>query len=158
MSDSRFAPLFGPGSRAEVPLSGEVNGQLIAGQIDRLLVCDEEVTVLDYKSDRPRAGVGRGRPSRLPAADGGLPRAAPRDLPRPGGTLCAALDGGATADAAGRRSARSAGHLDRLGIGPIHCAARSTELLIVPNCLRVAAGGPSHAEDTSPTSRSTPTC
>ena len=53
MSDSRFAPLFGPGSRAEVPLSGEVNGQLIAGQIDRLRVSDEEVTVLDYKSDRP---------------------------------------------------------------------------------------------------------
>ena len=53
MSDSRFAPLFGPGSRAEVPLSGEVNGQLIAGQIDRVRVSNQEVTVLDYKSDRP---------------------------------------------------------------------------------------------------------
>ncbi len=53
IGDSRFAPLFGPGSRAEVPLSGEIGGQLITGQIDRLLVSEGEVTVLDYKSDRP---------------------------------------------------------------------------------------------------------
>jgi ATP-dependent helicase/nuclease subunit A len=53
IDDSRFAPLFGGGSRAEVPLSGEIDGQLITGQIDRLLILDNEVTVLDYKSDRP---------------------------------------------------------------------------------------------------------
>jgi ATP-dependent helicase/nuclease subunit A len=48
-----MAALFGPGSRAEVPLSGEIDGQLIAGQIDRLCVEADEVIVLDYKSDRP---------------------------------------------------------------------------------------------------------
>jgi ATP-dependent helicase/nuclease subunit A len=53
IGDSRFAPLFGPGSRAEVPLSGQVYGQLITGQIDRITVSDDEVTILDYKSDRP---------------------------------------------------------------------------------------------------------
>jgi ATP-dependent helicase/nuclease subunit A len=64
MEDSRFAPLFGPGSRAEIPLSGEVDGQLITGQIDRLLVSHEKVTVLDYKSDRPAPAS----PARIPAA------------------------------------------------------------------------------------------
>jgi ATP-dependent helicase/nuclease subunit A len=53
MDDPRFTPLFGPASRAEVPLSGEVDGQLITGQIDRIRVLDDEVTFLDYKSDRP---------------------------------------------------------------------------------------------------------
>ena len=64
MGDPRFSPLFGPGSRAEVPLSGEINGQLIAGQIDRLLVAYEEVTVLDYKSDRPAPAS----PNEIPVA------------------------------------------------------------------------------------------
>ena len=53
MADPRFAALFGPGSRAEVPLSGEIDGRLVAGQVDRLLVAADEVVVLDYKSDRP---------------------------------------------------------------------------------------------------------
>ena len=47
-----FAPLFGPGSRAEVPIIGEINGQAIAGQVDRLLVTEETVLVVDYKTQR----------------------------------------------------------------------------------------------------------
>jgi ATP-dependent helicase/nuclease subunit A len=53
VEDPRFAPLFGPGSRAEVPISGDLGGRAVAGQIDRLLVTPDEVTILDYKSDRP---------------------------------------------------------------------------------------------------------
>ena len=48
-----FAPLFGPGSRAEVPISGLVHGHAIAGQVDRLAVTDAEVMVIDYKTNRP---------------------------------------------------------------------------------------------------------
>ncbi|MEO7026834.1 MAG: PD-(D/E)XK nuclease family protein, partial [Caulobacteraceae bacterium] len=48
-----FAPLFGPGSRAEVPLVGEVAGQAVFGRIDRLLVTPGEVLVVDYKTNRP---------------------------------------------------------------------------------------------------------
>jgi ATP-dependent helicase/nuclease subunit A len=48
-----YAALFGPGSRAEVPLTGEVNGRVISAQVDRLLVTPERVTVLDYKTHRP---------------------------------------------------------------------------------------------------------
>ena len=48
-----YAPLFGPGSRAEVALSGFYGKQKIAGQIDRLYVRDDEVWIVDYKSNRP---------------------------------------------------------------------------------------------------------
>ncbi|MBM3518884.1 MAG: double-strand break repair helicase AddA, partial [Alphaproteobacteria bacterium] len=48
-----FAPLFGPGSRAEVPLAGRVAGRVIVGQVDRLAVSGEEVLVIDYKTHRP---------------------------------------------------------------------------------------------------------
>ncbi|MEW5704167.1 MAG: double-strand break repair helicase AddA [Pseudomonadota bacterium] len=47
-----FAPIFGRGSRAEVPIVGEVNGQVIAGQVDRLLVTDDLILVVDYKTQR----------------------------------------------------------------------------------------------------------
>jgi ATP-dependent helicase/nuclease subunit A len=53
LTDPRLAAVFGPGSRAEVPLSGVVAGRLIAGQIDRLVLTRDTVTVLDLKSDRP---------------------------------------------------------------------------------------------------------
>ena len=52
-----LAPLFGPGSRAEVPLAGLVETaagpQVIAGQVDRLMVDSEAVWLVDYKSQRP---------------------------------------------------------------------------------------------------------
>jgi ATP-dependent helicase/nuclease subunit A len=47
-----LSPLFGQGSRAEVPLVGVVGGQAIAGQVDRLVVTDEEIIVIDYKTNR----------------------------------------------------------------------------------------------------------
>jgi ATP-dependent helicase/nuclease subunit A len=46
------AALFGPGSLAEVPLSAVVDGMVVAGIVDRLLVTDEAVTVVDYKTGR----------------------------------------------------------------------------------------------------------
>jgi len=48
-----FAPLFGPGSRAEVPLVGVIGDRVLSGQIDRLLVTDREVWIVDYKTNRP---------------------------------------------------------------------------------------------------------
>jgi ATP-dependent helicase/nuclease subunit A len=44
---------FGPGSLAEAPLAGVVDGIPIAGQVDRLLVGPDRVLVLDYKTNRP---------------------------------------------------------------------------------------------------------
>ncbi len=54
LADPAFAPLFGPGSRAEAPIVGELaNGMAISGQIDRLLVTPSEVLIVDYKTNRP---------------------------------------------------------------------------------------------------------
>jgi ATP-dependent helicase/nuclease subunit A len=58
----RFAPLFAPGSRAEVPLVGRLERPgrppaLVSGQIDRLVVTPAEVLIVDYKTNHapPRA-------------------------------------------------------------------------------------------------------
>jgi len=48
-----FAPLFGPGSQAEVPISGLVHGHAVAGQVDRLAVTADTVWIVDYKTNRP---------------------------------------------------------------------------------------------------------
>jgi ATP-dependent helicase/nuclease subunit A len=57
MSEPVFAPLFAPGSRAEVPVAGTVAGakgpEAISGQIDRLAVAGDRVLIVDYKTNRP---------------------------------------------------------------------------------------------------------
>jgi len=45
--------LFGPGSRAEAPIVGHVGDRVISGQIDRIVVTDAEVVIVDYKTNRP---------------------------------------------------------------------------------------------------------
>ncbi len=52
IEDTAHAALFGPGSLGEVPLSAVVDGVVVAGIVDRLLVTDEAVTVIDYKTGR----------------------------------------------------------------------------------------------------------
>jgi ATP-dependent helicase/nuclease subunit A len=47
-----FAPVFGPGSRAEVSLAGRVGNVVLSGQVDRLAVTAEAVLVVDYKTGR----------------------------------------------------------------------------------------------------------
>ena len=59
LEDAAFAPLFGPGSEAEVPISGEISGPggrtvlRVSGQIDRLLATPNELLIVDYKTNRP---------------------------------------------------------------------------------------------------------
>lgn len=59
LSDAAFAPVFGPGSEAEVPLvaviprpGGDGPPLRIAGQIDRIAICADEVLIVDYKTNR----------------------------------------------------------------------------------------------------------
>jgi ATP-dependent helicase/nuclease subunit A len=52
LADPDFAPLFGPGSIAEVPLVGLVDGRAVSGQIDRLVVTADRVLIVDYKTLR----------------------------------------------------------------------------------------------------------
>ena len=53
LSDSRFAAVFGEGSLAEVPFAAEVEGTAVTGRIDRLVVTQSEILILDYKTNRP---------------------------------------------------------------------------------------------------------
>jgi ATP-dependent helicase/nuclease subunit A len=58
IDSSDFATVFGLGSKAEVPISGALlspSGQrlFISGQIDRLLVTDDEILIVDFKTNRP---------------------------------------------------------------------------------------------------------
>ncbi|MGD9538252.1 MAG: double-strand break repair helicase AddA [Alphaproteobacteria bacterium] len=50
LADPEIAPLLGPDSLAEVPLSAEIDGALVAGRVDRLAIGPERITVLDYKT------------------------------------------------------------------------------------------------------------
>jgi len=52
MEDSSFSALFGPDSRAEVPLIGQLGGRVVSGRVDRLVVRPDAVLVVDYKTDR----------------------------------------------------------------------------------------------------------
>jgi ATP-dependent helicase/nuclease subunit A len=56
IADERFAPVFAPGSRAEVSIVGRLERPggrpaLVSGQIDRLVVTDSEVLIVDFKTN-----------------------------------------------------------------------------------------------------------
>jgi ATP-dependent helicase/nuclease subunit A len=51
--DATFAPLFRPGSIAEVPVAARIGDYDLEGQIDRLVETDGELLILDYKTNRP---------------------------------------------------------------------------------------------------------
>lgn len=54
LNSTEFSPLFGENSIAEVPVSGQVSSHtVISGQIDRLAFVDNEIWIVDYKSNRP---------------------------------------------------------------------------------------------------------
>jgi ATP-dependent helicase/nuclease subunit A len=52
LDNPALAPLFGPKSRAEVPLAGVVENAEIGGLVDRLAVTETAILVADYKTDR----------------------------------------------------------------------------------------------------------
>jgi len=53
LADPRFTELFGPGSLGEAPLAATLpDGRVIAGTVDRLLVSDRRIAVIDYKTGR----------------------------------------------------------------------------------------------------------
>jgi ATP-dependent helicase/nuclease subunit A len=53
LADPAFAAVFGPDSVAEAPIVGRVGDTTVSGQVDRLLVGQDEVMVVDFKTDRP---------------------------------------------------------------------------------------------------------
>jgi len=53
LAHPQWAPLFAEGSAAEAPIVGRVGNRVLSGQIDRLLVTEDQVLVVDYKTNRP---------------------------------------------------------------------------------------------------------
>lgn len=54
LNDPKFSAVFGAGSMAEVPITGLMNDKtIISGQIDRLLITEQEILVVDFKTNRP---------------------------------------------------------------------------------------------------------
>jgi len=68
-ADTRFAGLFAPGSRAEVPVVGRLTRPggpeiQVSGQIDRLAITAQAVLIADYKTNRdPPASVDAAPPA-----------------------------------------------------------------------------------------------
>jgi ATP-dependent helicase/nuclease subunit A len=68
IGDSRFAPVFAPGSRAEVSIVGRLDRPgrppaLVSGQIDRLVVTPSEVLIVDYKTNHAPPGNAAAAPA-----------------------------------------------------------------------------------------------
>jgi ATP-dependent helicase/nuclease subunit A len=51
--DPHFAPFFSPGSLGEVPIVARFGNGDVSGRIDRLVVLDDALLILDYKTNRP---------------------------------------------------------------------------------------------------------
>jgi ATP-dependent helicase/nuclease subunit A len=51
LTDPDFARLFGPDALAEAPVTAALNGKTLIGTIDRLLVTDDQVLAVDFKSN-----------------------------------------------------------------------------------------------------------
>jgi ATP-dependent helicase/nuclease subunit A len=64
-----FAPIFSPEALAEVPLAATVDGVVVAGTADRLLIEQTRITVVDFKTTR-----------RPPTSAAAIPRATLRQM------------------------------------------------------------------------------
>ena len=69
LQNPALADLFGPASLAEVPITAVVGDRVLSGQIDRLLVEPDVITVVDFKTGRSP-----------PARDSGVPAAYLRQM------------------------------------------------------------------------------
>ncbi|MEY2884592.1 MAG: hypothetical protein RL490_2316 [Pseudomonadota bacterium] len=52
LDDPRFAAVFAPGALVEAPVAATVDGIVIAGSVDRLLVTPDTITIIDFKTGR----------------------------------------------------------------------------------------------------------
>ena len=51
----KYADIFSKDSKSEVPIIGEIDGKIISSKIDRLIIKDDSVIIVDYKTNRPAA-------------------------------------------------------------------------------------------------------
>lgn len=53
LDDPTFKDVFGPDALEEVPITGVIGRYTVSGQIDRLILRDNEALIIDYKTNRP---------------------------------------------------------------------------------------------------------
>ena len=59
LAEPAWAEVFGPGSLAEVPIAAVVGERVVSGTLDRLLLAETQVRVVDFKTDRrPPQDIG----------------------------------------------------------------------------------------------------
>jgi ATP-dependent helicase/nuclease subunit A len=64
LDDPRFAALFGPDALAEAPIAATLaNGLVVSGTVDRLLIADDHVRVVDFKTGRRAPATAADIPS-----------------------------------------------------------------------------------------------
>ena len=51
----KYKDIFSSDSMAEVPIIGELDGKIISAKLDRLIIKDNKVVIVDYKTNRPAA-------------------------------------------------------------------------------------------------------
>ena len=52
LSKEEYAEFFGKDSRAEVPVFGKVEGEIVSAQIDRLVVQEDRIVIIDFKTNK----------------------------------------------------------------------------------------------------------
>ena len=97
IADPRLAPVFAPGSRAEVSIVGRLERPNrrpapVSGQIDRLVVTDHEVLIVDFKTNHAPPTQISEAPRGLYPAIGALSGGARQTLSPAAGPRRAALD------------------------------------------------------------------
>ncbi len=54
LNHAAFKAIFGENAKAEVPITGLLkDGRIVSGQIDRLIITDQEIIIVDFKTNRP---------------------------------------------------------------------------------------------------------
>ena len=55
INNEKFSFIFEKNAKKEVSIMGEVDGKIISAQIDRLVISEDKVIIVDYKTNRPAA-------------------------------------------------------------------------------------------------------
>ncbi len=63
LENKQFGNVFGKNSKAEVPLMGVVNNKIISGQIDRLVIENKKIIIVDFKTNRQPAATRKEVPA-----------------------------------------------------------------------------------------------
>lgn len=55
LNDEKYSVIFGDKAYSEVPIMGEVDGKIISAQLDKMVVTDDKIIIVDFKTNRPAA-------------------------------------------------------------------------------------------------------